>query len=257
MTFTHLHVHSHYSLLEAVPQIPDLVEKAIKLGFESLAITETNSLYSAIEFQKECKKKGLKSIIGCEISVAEKSMYEETNANTNRVFKLVLLCKNEFGYKNLIKLVSHAHILPKEKRNVCIDINELEKYSDGLVCLSGLSESFLWEKLRTQDLEAAKVFCEKMKDIFNKGESSDFYLEVGIADTAEGKIIRDYTVQLAKDLELKIVACSNAHYLNLGDKSAQKVLMGISNEMDGKEKFNRIFKNANFTLHALPEIEKY
>lgn len=253
MNFTHLHVHSHYSLLEAVPQIEDLVEKAKNLGYKSLAITETNSLYSAIEFQKECKKSGIKSIIGCEISVAENSMYKEVNSSTNRIFKLVLLCKNEVGYKNLVKLVSHAHILPKEKTVSCVDLEELQKFKEGLVCLSGLNESYLWEKLRTDDVEAARIYCEKLKEIF----SEDFYLEVGIADSAEGKSIRDHTVQLAKDLKVKTVAASNAHYLNLGDKSAQKVLMGISNEIDGKERFNRIFKNANFTLHTPTEIEKY
>lgn len=253
INFTHLHTHSHYSLLEAVPQISDLVEKAKNLGFKSLAITETNALYSAIEFQKECKSAGIKSIIGCEISVAEKSMHEEINSSTNRIFKLVLLCKDEVGYKNLVKLVSHAHILPAGKRVPCIDFAELEKFKEGLVCLSGLNESYLWEKLRTDDIESARIYSEKMKEVFGE----DFYLEVGIADLAEGKSIREHTVQLGKDLNIKIVAGSNAHYLNLGDKSAQKVLMGISNEIDGKDRFNRIFKNANFTLHTPQEIEKY
>ncbi len=257
INFTHLHVHSHYSLLEAVPQISDLVEKTKSLGYKSLAITETNALYSAIEFQKECKSAGIKSIIGVEISVAEKSMHEEINSYTNRIFKLVLLAKNTDGYFNLVKLVSHAHILPAGKRSPCIDLEELQKHKEGIICLSGLNESYLWEKLRTDDVEAAKIYIEKLKEIFKRENDSDFYLEVGIADTAEGKSIRDHTIQLGKDLNVKIVAASNAHYLNLGDKSAQKVLMGISNEIDGKERFNRIFKNGNFSLHTPQEIEKY
>jgi DNA polymerase-3 subunit alpha len=119
--------------------------------------------------------------------------------------------------------------------------------------LSGLDESYMWEKLRTDDVEAARLYAENLKEVFG----SDFYLEVGIADTALGKSVRDHLVALGKDLAIKIVGASNTYYLNLGDRVAQKVLMGISNETDGKERFNRIFKNGNFALHTPNEIKKY
>lgn len=259
MNFTHLHTHSHYSLLEAVPQIPDLVEKAKGLGFKALALTDTNNLYGAIEFQKECKDAGIKSIIGCEISVAEKSMHEEINTTTNRVFKMVFLCKNEIGYKNLIKLVSHTHIIPTQKRVPCVDFAEIEKCKEGLICLSGLSDSYLWEKLRNDDLEEAKMYLEKYRNVFDDDTviSPTFYLEVGIGDTEEGKKVRNYTIQISKDLNIPIVATSDSYYLNLGDKPAQKVLMGISNEIDGKEKFKRVFMQGNYSFHTQTEIEKY
>lgn len=252
MQFTHLHTHSHYSLLEALPQIPDLVSKAKSLGYTSLALTDTNNLYAAIEFQKECKKVGLKSIIGCEISIAEKSMHEPINTNTNRIFKIVLLCKNEIGYKNLIKLVSHAQTIPVGKTVACIDLNELEQLKEGLICLTGHIESFVWEKLRTDDVQEATTYLEKLKEIF----PGDIYLEINSLDTAEAKSVRAHLLQLSKDLVIKPVASSNSYYLNAGDKSAQKVVMGISNEIDNKEKFDRWFRNGNFTLHAIQEIEK-
>ncbi len=287
--FTHLHTHSHYTLLEALPQIPDLVERAKSLGYTSLALTDSNNLYGAIEFQKECKKAGIKSIIGCEISVAEKSMHEQVNLNTNRVFKLVLLCKNEVGYKNLIKLVSHAHTIPAGKHTPCIDLNELEKYSEGLICLTGHVESFVWEKLRTDDVEEAVVFLEQLKQIFSPSphptspfrggevpqvqinpevgakvspEGGDLegalnlYLELNSLDTPEAKSVNAHILQIAKDLQLQIVATSNSHYLNVADKSAQKVITGISNEVDNKERYDRVFRNGNFSFHTPDEIQK-
>jgi DNA polymerase-3 subunit alpha len=252
MNFTHLHTHSHYSLLEALPQIPDLVSKAKSLGYTSLALTDTNNLYGAIEFQKECKKAGIKSIIGCEISVAEKNMHEPVNTSTNRVFKIVLLCKDNVGYKNLIKLVSHAHIIPVGKTVPCIDLEELKKHSAGLVCMTGHIESFVWEKLRTDDVNEAEKFLNELKEIF----SDDLYLEINSMDTAEAKSVRAHLLQLGKDLNIKCVATSNSHYLSAYDRSAQKVIMGISNEIDNKERFDRVFRNANLTFHSPQEIEK-
>lgn len=282
MNFSHLHTHSHYSLLEAVPQIGDLVDKAKSLGYKSLALTDTNNLYAAIEFQKECKGAGIKSIIGCEISVCEKSMYEEINTTTNRTFKLVLLVRNEPGYWNLVKLVSRAHIEPKGKAKPCVDLNELKKHREGLICLTGLNESYLWEKLRQDDFDSAKMFLEELKYIFYpeeetqnhkfilEGDAETFkedesmkkirdnlFVEIGIGDTPEGRQVRENAIKLAKEVNLPIVAGSNSHYLNLGDRAAQKVVMGISNEIDGKERFNRVFKNSNFSFHTPQEIEKY
>jgi DNA polymerase-3 subunit alpha len=253
MTFVHLHTHSHFSLLEAVPQISDLVDKAKSYGYTALALTDTNNLYAAIEFQKECQKAGIKNITGTELFVAEKSMHEEINTTTNRVFRMVFLCKNEIGYKNLVKLVSHAHILPTGKRVPCVDAEEIKKFKEGLICLSGLTESYLWEKLRTDDVDSATHHIQIFKEIF----ANDFYLELASIDTAEAKSVRAHTIQLSKDLQVELVATSNSHYLNLGDRPAQKVLMGISNEVDGKDRFKRIFMNGNFTFHSPQEIEKF
>jgi DNA polymerase-3 subunit alpha len=252
MNFTHLHVHSHYSLLEAVPQIGDLVEKTVSLGYSSLALTDTNNLYGAIEFFKECQGKKIKPIIGVELSIAEKSMHEEINTSTNRIFKIVLLAKDIEGYFNLVKLVSRAHIEPKGKRYPCTDFNDLEKHSKGVICLSGLTESYLWEKLRQGDFEESKIWCEKMKSIF----SSDFYLEVGNLDITDAKAVRDGTIKLSADLNIPLVATANSYYLTLNDRPAQKVLMGISNEGDAKDRFNRVFRTGNFSLFSPKEIEK-
>jgi len=257
MSFNHLHVHSHYSLLEAVPQIPDLVKKAKELGYKNLALTDTNNLYGAIEFLKACKKAEIKPIIGCELSIAEKSMHEEVNASTNRLFKVVLLAKDLEGYKNLIKLVSFAHTIPVGKRVPCIDLNEIEKHKDGLIMLSGLTESLLWEKLRQNDLDSARFFLTECKKIFNKGDENNFYIEVGsLEGIPDANIVRESSIKLSQELNIPLVATSNSYYLNLGDRVAQKVLMGISNEIDGKERFNQVFRNGNFSFATPQEVEK-
>lgn len=252
MTFTHLHVHSHYSLLEAVPQVQDLVKKAKDLGFKSLALTDTNNLYAAIEFSKECKKKEMKAIIGCELSLAEHSMHEEINSTTNRLFKIVVLAKDLVGYRNLVSLVSHAHIIPAKKRHPCIDIAELSKFSEGIICLSGLNEGYVWEKLRTNDFDDAKIFCENLRNIFGE----NFYLEVGALEISDAKLVRENTIKLSRELNIPLVATANSYYLTLNDRPAQRVLMGISNEIDGKERFKRVFAQGNFSLFSEAEMQK-
>jgi DNA polymerase-3 subunit alpha len=202
MTFTHLHTHSHYSLLEAIPQIGPLVKTAKKFGMKSLALTDTNNLYGAIEFFKECKKAEIKPIIGAEISVAEKSMWEEVNTTTNRIFKMVVLCENEVGYKNLLKLISKLHTEPKEKRVPCIDLKTLIEFKEGLIVLSGLNESYLWEVCRVDfslgnNYEKAKKYSSEMKDIF----ADKFFIEIGnLNEVEDGKTVRENSIKLAKEI---------------------------------------------------------
>ncbi len=242
-SFTHLHVHSHLSLLEAVPKISDLVEFAKKNNFKSLALTDTNNLYGAIEFQKECGGEGIKSIIGVEISVAEKSMNEEVSA-TNRLFKMVLLAKNLQGYKSLVHIVSDAHVTPKGKLYPCVDLEYLKNKCVDIFVLSGLTESFLTEKMRTDDLEQAEIYLNFCKEFFR----NNFYIEMDKFDQT--------LVDLAKKTNIPLVAAYNVHYLHTSDRPAQKVLMGISNEMGGREKYKNIYQNSYFNLKTESEVLK-
>lgn len=257
MDFTHLHVHSHFSLLEAVPQIGDLVEKAKFLGYSSLALTDSNNLYGAIEFQKECEKKGIKPIIGCELNLVEKSMFDPIS-NENRIFKIVLLCKNEVGYWNLVKLVSHAHIIPENKIIPCIDFEELKKFNDGLICFTGSIESFLWEKLRQDDFASANIFLNNLEQIFPETpDGKNLFIEINyLPNLPDGKKIFENLRKISEDSKIPLLATSNVFYLNTGDKSAQKVLMGISNDIDAKDRYKRTFLQGNFSLASKSEIEK-
>jgi DNA polymerase-3 subunit alpha len=259
MTFTHLHTHSHYSLLEAIPQIPKLVKTAKKFGMTSLALTDTNNLYGAIEFYKECKKAEIKPIIGCEVSVAERSMWEEVNTTTNRIFKLVLICENEVGYKNLLKLVSILHTEPKEKMVGCVDLNEIKKYKEGLIVLSGLNESYLWEVARVDfnlgnNYEKAKKYLSEMKEIF----ADKFFIEIGnLNEVEDGKVVRDNSIKLAKELDIEIVATYNSHYVDPGDRSAQRTIFGISNNPENKLRFKRIFEKGFYYFAPEADAKKH
>jgi DNA polymerase-3 subunit alpha len=253
-TFTHLHVHSHYSLLESIPQIDALVGQAKKLGYTRLALTDTNNLYGAIDFYKECKKKEITPIIGVEISIAEKSMWEEINHTDNRVFRMVLLAKTNTGYKNLLKLVSFSHTEPKGKSTPCLDLQKISEYKEGLALLSGLTESYLWEKLRQDDMASAEKFVNDCKQIFD----TEFYLEVGYLPQIEnGEKVRALTIELAKKTVTKLVASYNVHYIDPGDRSALKILTGISSDVAAKDRYKQWFEKGYFTLYGETDVAKH
>jgi DNA polymerase-3 subunit alpha len=253
-TFAHLHVHSHYSLLEAIPQIDALVDQAKKLGYTHLALTDTNNLYGAIEFYKACKKKEIVPIIGVEISVAEKSMWEDINTADNRTFKMVLLAKTTEGYKNLLKLVSFAHIAPKGKATPCLDLQKVSEYKNGLALLSGLTESYIWEKLRQDDMASAEKFVNDCKAIFGE----DFYLEVGTFPQVEnGEKVRTLTIELARKTETRLIASYNVHYLDPGDRSALKILSGISQSIEAKDRYKQWFEKGYYNLYGEADVRKH
>lgn len=252
--FAHLHVHSHYSLLEAIPQIDTLVDQAKKFGYTHLALTDTNNLYGAIEFYKACKKKEITPIIGVEIFLAEKSMNEEINTTDNRIFRMVLLAKTNEGYKNLLKLVSFAHTEPAKKLVPCLDLQKIAEYKQGLALLSGLTESYIWEKLRQGDSQSAKTFIEECKSIFEQ----EFYLEVGYLPQIEnGEKVRNLTVQLARDTDTKLIASFNVHYLDPGERSGLRILTGISNAVDGKERYKQWFEKGYYALYGEDDVKKH
>src|SRR3990167_10977752 len=133
--FVHLHVHSHYSLLDGVPQLPDLVKAAKAAGSDALALTDSGNLYGAIEFYNQCKKAGIKPIIGVDFYVAARTRTDRDARLDNRRARLVLLAQNEAGWKNLIKLVTRSH-LEGFYYKPRVDRELLAEHADGLVCLS-------------------------------------------------------------------------------------------------------------------------
>jgi DNA polymerase III subunit alpha len=252
--FTHLHVHSHYSLLEAIPQIPALVKKAKSLGMTHIALTDSNNMYGAIEFYKECKANDIVPIIGVEINVAKKSMYENTDSPENKIYKMVLLAKNNIGYKNLLKLVSFAHIEPKGKTIPCLDLEKIREYKEGLSILSGLTESFLWEKLRQDDFESSGSFVQKCIDYFDK----EFYIEIGnLPNIEDGVKVRENTIKIAKEFNIKLLASYNVHYLGAEDRSALKTLMAISNDIDANERHKRLYEKGYYNLYSEDDVLKH
>ncbi len=231
--FTHLHSHSHYSLLQALPKVPDLVKKAKKDGMGALALTDNGNLYGAIEFYKECKKDGIKPIIGVDLYVASRSRHEKQTGIDSRRTRLVLLAKNLTGYKNLLKLVTDSY-LEGFYYKPRIDAELIEKYGAGLLAIMPAINSPLTILLQTGDTEKLNSTIEWYKKIFG----DDFYLEITHHDDIDGhKELMEKIVALGKRTKTPLVANQEVYYLNPEDKIAQRTLMLVSSS--GSDSFDR------------------
>jgi DNA polymerase-3 subunit alpha len=222
--FTHLHVHSHYSLLSALPKIPDLVGAAKKMNMTALALTDHGSMYGAIEFYKECKKAGIKPIIGADMFIAPRTRHDKQSGIDSRRTRLVLLAKNEQGYKNLITLVTKG-FLEGFYYKPRIDKELLETYHEGLIAISTAFSGETTLALQTNDFPRAEATLEWYKKLFG----SDFYLEVTHHPDIEGHTeLMKKTVELSRKTHTPIVASGNVFYLKPEDKIAQRTLMLVS-----------------------------
>ena len=227
--FIHLHLHTEYSLLDATIRIPELIEKLKSSGMNSCAITDHGSMYGVFKFYTAMKEAGLKPIIGCEIYVAPRGMDQKEFGIDNKYFHLILLAKNLVGYKNLMKIVSVAHMDGFYYRPR-IDFETLSKYTEGLIstsaCLAGPLSSALLEEKYDLALERAKSYVEIFKD--------NFYIEVQRNGMDEQEIANEGLMKIAKELKLPVVATCDSHYLNKEDAEIQEILWCISdgNTMD-------------------------
>ena len=172
--FIHLHVHSHYSLLDGLSRIPEMVKTAKADGMEALALTDHGVMYGSIEFYQECKKLGIKPIIGVEAYIAPRSRFEKEAGVDNKRFHLTLLAKNQIGYKNLMRLISLSYLegyyyKPRMDREI------LKQYSEGIICLSGCPGGELARALFNTDIEKAREIINTYINIFGK---ENYFLEV-------------------------------------------------------------------------------
>ncbi len=222
--FVHLHVHTHYSLLDGMGKIPDYINKAKELGMPALAITDHGVMYGAIEFYKEALKKEIKPIIGCECYIAPRRLTDKTGKVDTRPYHIVLLAKNMTGYKNLLKLVTTAH-LEGYYYKPRIDKPLLKKHAEGLIALSACLQGEIATHLKNVNREAAKKAIGEYFEIFGK---EDFYLEMqDHPDLPEQKMVNDELIKLAKETGAQLVATNDVHYANLDDAEAQDVLICV------------------------------
>ena len=221
--FIHLHTHSHYSLLNALPKIPELVEAAKADGMNALALTDNGNLYGAIEFYKECKKENIKPILGIDGYVAVRTRFDKQAGVDNRRSRIVLLAKNMQGYKNLIKLVTDSS-LEGFYYKPRIDHELLEKYHEGLICISPSFSGEITLALKNHDEEKAGALLSWYKNLFG----GDLYLEVTHHPDMEGheKLTADI-IALGKKTNTPLVAAHDVYYLNPEDKKARNTLVSI------------------------------
>lgn len=251
MKFTHLHVHSHYSLLDGLAKLKDLIDKAKELNFDSLALTDHGNLYGAIEFYKLCKKNGIKPIIGVEAYMAPRNINDRVYKVDSKSYHLILLAKNNEGYYNLIKLISIAN-LEGFYYKPRIDKNLLSKYSKGLICLSGCLNGEIAKALVNNDYDKAKKILFEYLDIFGK---EDFYIEVQKhPNIAESMKIYPYLIKLAKENNLKLVATQDVHYVNKEDRDIHDVFLAVQTGKDIEEKDRLSMKSDFFHLSSLEEM---
>lgn len=252
MAFTHLHVHTEYSLLDGAARIKDLVLRAKELGMDSIAITDHGVMFGVIDFYKECKKQGIKPIIGCEVYTAARKMTDKEADKDKHQGHLVLLAKNEEGYKNLIKIVSLGftkgyYYKPR------IDKDVLREHSRGIIALSACLAGNIQYALMNRDYEAAKKEAIALQEIFGE---DNFYLELQDQGLEEEAFIMPNMLRLSKELNIPLVATNDVHYVRQTDAEAHDVLLAIQTATTIDDENRMRFPNDQFYLKSEEEMRK-
>ena len=220
--FTHLHLHTEYSLLDGACRIEGLMQRVKALGQTAVAITDHGVMYGCVDFYKAAKKAGVKPIIGCEVYVATRTRFDKVN-RIDGSNHLVLLCKNETGYKNLIKMVS-AGFTEGFYNKPRVDHELLEEYHEGLICLSACLAGEIPQALLAGDYEKAKNLARYYEDLFGK---ENYYIEIQDHGLDEQRTVLPLLVRLSRETGIPLVATNDAHYLEKEDSRMQHILICI------------------------------
>ncbi len=251
MAFTHLHVHTEYSLLDGACRISRLALSAKEKGMTSLAITDHGVMYGVIDFYRACKKEGIKPIIGCEVYVAPQSRFDKTSAY-GKYYHMVLLCKNQTGYQNLIKLVSKGFtegFYSKPR----IDDELLKQYHEGLVCLSACLAGEIPQLLLDNDYNAAKAKAEYYRDLFGR---ENFFIELQDHGIEEQKRIIPSLVRIADEIGVDIVATNDSHYIEQSDSQTHNILLCIQTNRTINDNDRMEFQTDEFYLKTEAQMRE-
>jgi DNA polymerase III subunit alpha len=253
MKFTHLHVHSHYSLLDGLPKIDELLDHVKKLGMDACALTDHGVLYGVIEFFKKAKEKGVKPIIGCETYVAFEKMQDKRPGIDDRRYHLILLVKNSEGYKNLVRLVTKAH-LEGFYYKPRIDHELLKQHSEGLIGMSACLQGEIPQLILHKKIQEAESLAKKYEAIFGPG---NFYLEIQHhPNIQEQKIINDGLISLSKKTGIPLVATCDSHYLRPEDADAQDILMLINTGADPNDPERLSMKKEDLSMKSPEQMQE-
>lgn len=251
MKFTHLHVHSHYSLLDGLPKIDQLLDYVKELGMDSCALTDHGVLYGAVEFYKKAKERGIKPIIGAEMYQAFEKMDQKRPNIDDKRYHLVLLVKNETGYKNLVKLITKAH-LEGFYYKPRIDEDLLKDHSEGLIALSACLQGKIPRMILAGKIEEAEKTALLYQEIFGKG---NFYLELqNHPNLEEQKKINKSLIAISKKLNIPLVATNDSHYLRPEDAQAQDILMLINTGSNPNDPERLTLKGDDFSLKSMEQM---
>ncbi|MBU4082802.1 DNA polymerase III subunit alpha [Patescibacteria group bacterium] len=251
MSFTHLHVHSHYSLLDGLAKIGPLLDMCQELKMPSIALTDHGSMYGLVEFYREAKKRGIRPILGNEMYLAPNGMFQKRPNIDNKSYHLVLLVKNEEGYRNLVKLTTKAY-LEGFYYKPRVDKELLKKHSQGLIALSACIVGEIPRTIINGHLDEAEKLALEYQEIFGAG---NFYLEIqNHPNLPEQRIANDGIIKIARKNNIPLVATNDVHYIKPEDAEAQDVLMSI--QMDKKmDDGNRLsMKENDFSLRPIERM---
>lgn len=253
--FVHLHCHTEFSLLDGLAKIPRLLNRVKDLGMKALAITDHGSMYGAIHFYQKCNDEGIKPIIGVETYVAKRSHLDKEAGVDVEPFHMVLLAKDEVGYKNLMKLVSIAH-LDGYYYKPRIDLGLLEKYHEGIIATSACLQGMVPKALREGNYPKAKELAGKLNEIMGSG---NFYLELqDHSSILEQGRVNEGVIKLSRDLGLPLVATNDSHYVSPDDAEAQEVLLCVQTQKTLLDK-NRplsMIDSPDFYIKTPEEMER-
>lgn len=250
MAFTHLHVHSEYSLLDGMSKINKAPEYVKSLGMDSLAITDHGVMFGIIDFYKSCKKSGIKPIIGCEVYVAPRTRFDKDPDRDRNMNHLILLAENMIGYKNLTKLVSATftegfYFKPR------VDKELMREHSEGIICLSACLAGAIPRKILNGDYSGAKAEALELRDIFGK---DNFYLEIQNHFLDDDKPATQGLVKLSEEIGAPLVATNDAHYIKRSDAKAHDVLLAIQTGSTVDDENRMRFANDEFYLKSESEM---
>ncbi|HNP75040.1 MAG TPA: DNA polymerase III subunit alpha [bacterium] len=224
MSFVHLHTHSHYSLLDGLGKIDELVRQAVDFGMPALALTDHGVMYGAVEFFQKATKAGIKPIIGLEAYVARNGHLNKRAKIDEKPYHLVLLAQNEQGYRNLVKLTTIAHLAGFYYRPR-IDWELLTQHHEGLICLTACLAGELATNIINNDLDSAREMVGRYRDLFG---ADNFYLEVQHhPHLAHQQLVNDHIYKFSEELAVPVVATNDVHYLDKEDAEFQDILLCI------------------------------
>ena len=250
MAFTHLHVHTEYSMLDGISRIPELVTRTGELGMDSLAITDHGTFYGVVDFYSACREANIKPIIGCEVYVAHKSRLEK-NPSERSPAHLVLLARDNTGYRNLMQLVTRAHVEGFYNRPR-IDKELLEQFGSGLLCLSGCPSAEVPRYLIDGNYDEAVKAAGWYRELFGDG----YFLELQQHDKVPGlDQMNEGLLRLSDDLKLPLVATNDAHYVNQHESGLQDIYICIQTGTTQQDEKRLRMEDDSYYIKSPQEME--
>ena len=253
MDFTHLHVHTEYSLLDGSSKIKEIVARAKELGMDSLAITDHGVMYGIIDFYRACKAEGIRPVLGCEVYVAPGSRFtKEGGTSDDRYYHLVLLAENNTGYANLMKLVSKGftegyYYKPR------VDLELLQEYHEGIIALSACLAGEVANNVRKGFYEEGKTAALRLRDIFGE---NNFYLELQDHGIPEQKTVNQALLRMSMETGIPLVATNDVHYTYSTDEKAHDILLCIQTQKVVTDTDRMRYDGGQYYLKSPEEMEQ-